>query len=127
MKRAKFGNKKIYADGQGFDSLGEFRRWEALRLAAFGRCVLPSFDNAVFGEMLFQDVDQAVIAAYRDERLKAVTGSTVDREMTLISNVFTIARKEWRWPSKCARCNHNPLNSRRQSPRPTFTVWNNSV
>lgn len=32
MKRRKFGNKKIYADGQGFDSLGEFRRWEALRL-----------------------------------------------------------------------------------------------
>lgn len=111
-------------------------RWEALRLAAFGRCVLPSFGNAVFGEMLFQDVDQAVIAAYRDERLKAVTGSTVDREMTLISNVFTIARKEWRWvesspTTDVKRPKQNKPRFRRITPEEIETItlalgWRNA-
>jgi integrase len=71
-------------------------RWEALRLAAFGRSEL--------GDVKIRDVDASHVAAWRDERLKpsdpkkrAVQGSTVQREMNLLSNVFTIARKEWKW------------------------------
>jgi integrase len=64
-------------------------RWEALRLAAFGRQSL--------GPLKIKDTNESHIAAWRDERLKSVTGSTVDREMNLLSNVFTIARKEWKW------------------------------
>ncbi|TFW15985.1 tyrosine-type recombinase/integrase [Duganella callida] len=75
------------------------RRWEALRLAAFGRLQLPAMNNAVFGELKVRDINQSHIAAFRDARLESVTGATVDREMTLLSNVFTIARKEWKWIS----------------------------
>lgn len=64
-------------------------RWEALRLAAFGRSAL--------GAVRMKDVDATHIAAWRDERLKTVQGSTVQREMNLLSNVFAIARKEWKW------------------------------
>ena len=39
-----------------------------------------------------------VIAEYRDARLRLVTGSTVNRELTLIGHVITIARKEWGIP-----------------------------
>lgn len=64
-------------------------RWEALRLAAFGRSDL--------GEVRVREVNASHIAAWRDARLKSVSGETVNREMNLLSNVFTIARKEWKW------------------------------
>lgn len=64
-------------------------RWESLRLAAFKRSSL--------GPILMRDIDTPHIAAWRDERLKTVQGSTVQREMNLLSNVFTLARKEWKW------------------------------
>lgn len=35
------------------------------------------------------------IARYRDERLKAVSPSTVKRDLGILSHVFEIARKEW--------------------------------
>lgn len=65
------------------------KRWEKLRLAAFGRSAL--------GAVKMKEVDASHVAAWRDERLKTVQGSTVQREMNLLSNVFTIARKEWKW------------------------------
>lgn len=72
------------------------QKWETLRLAAFGRSAL--------GDVRMRDVDASHVAAWRDERIKptvagvrAVQGSTVQREMNLLSNVFAIARKEWKW------------------------------
>lgn len=65
------------------------RRWEALRLAAFKRSAL--------GKVRIADVDASHVAAWRDARLLSVQGSTVQREMNLLSNVFTVARKEWKW------------------------------
>lgn len=35
------------------------------------------------------------LAEYRDRRLKQVSGSTVNRELNVISHVITVARKEW--------------------------------
>jgi integrase len=58
------------------------------------------------------EVNASHIAAWRDARLKdwngrkvdeveqRISGSTVNREMNLLSNVFTIARKEWKWISE---------------------------
>lgn len=37
------------------------------------------------------------IAAWRDRRLKNVAGSTVDREMTILSHACSVARREWGW------------------------------
>lgn len=85
-------------------------RWEALRLAAFCRSSL--------GPLKIKDTDESHIAAWRDERLKSVSGATVDREMNILSNVYTIARKEWKWiqsspTSDVSRPKGNPPRFRR--------------
>lgn len=64
------------------------KRWEGLRLAAF---------KTEFGDRLMASITPADLAAWRDKRLLTVTGSTVNRDMNLLSNVFTVARKEWGW------------------------------
>lgn len=79
-------------------------RWEALRLRAFSKSEL--------GKVKLSEVDSSHIAAWRDKRLREgsgrkldgvdrpISGSTVNREMNLMSNVFSIARKEWKWIEK---------------------------
>lgn len=64
-------------------------RWELLRLDALAKDTLANVK-------LF-DLRPSDIAGWRDRRLKSVSGSTVNREMNLISNVFNIAVKEWHW------------------------------
>jgi len=49
-----------------------------------------------------------VISAWRDARLRTVTGSTVNRDMNLLGHVLEVARKEWGL--------HIPLN-------PVHDVW----
>lgn len=64
-------------------------RWEALRLAAMAATDL--------GKVKMIDLDSTHIAAWRDQRLKQVAPGSVTREMNLLSNVFSVARKEWKW------------------------------
>lgn len=40
----------------------------------------------------------ARIAQWRDERLRSVSGSTVNRDLNLFSHVLNVARKEWGYP-----------------------------
>lgn len=63
-------------------------KWEALRLAAMGATDL--------GSVRLSEVDATHIAAWRDTRLRQVEPGSVIREMNLLSNVFTVARKEWK-------------------------------
>jgi len=42
-------------------------------------------------------VDGLHLAEWRDARLKVVTKGSVQRDINLLSNVFTIARDEWKW------------------------------
>ena len=70
--------------------------WEKRRLAAFSKSPL--------GAVLMRNVSAAHVAEWRDWRLtvpvegrRLPQGSTVQREMNLLSNVFAIARKEWKW------------------------------
>jgi integrase len=63
------------------------------------------------------DLSPAVIADWRDRRLRSVSGSTVQREMNILSHACNIARKEWRWltvspTSDVSRPKHNPARSR---------------
>jgi hypothetical protein len=37
------------------------------------------------------------VAAWRDRRLKAVSGASVNREWNTLSNVCQVAVREWRW------------------------------
>jgi len=59
------------------------------------------------------------IAGWRDERLQSVSGSTVNREMNILSHVIETARKEWGIAlhenpvSLVRRPKHNPARQRR--------------
>ena len=64
-------------------------RWESLRLKAILRDPLA--------KVSLSDLSPADIAAWRDRRLRQVTSASVFREMCLLSHVFTITRREWRW------------------------------
>ena len=56
------------------------------------------------------------IAAWRDRRLKQVSGSTVEREMTILSHACSVARREWGW------LRTNPVSDvRRPPPTPART------
>jgi len=63
--------------------------WEARRL----RAMLDHFG----ADTLLTDIDTPQIAAWRDARLKEVSGSTVVRDANLLRNVFSVARLEWHW------------------------------
>lgn len=55
-----------------------------------------------------------LIAKWRDKRVKEVSGSSVSRELTLLSHVFTIAIKEWGFAINC-----NPVSLvRKPKPNP---------
>jgi integrase len=78
-------------------------RWEQIRLAKLA----ASF------QMPIQALDSAVIADWRDCRLKQVSTSTVNRELNLISAVLTRAIKEWRLPLPA-----NPVHLIQRPPHP---------
>lgn len=83
-------------------------RWEVMRLEMLGRNY-PVFQKAV-SRFAPQDM-----ADWRDERLRVVSASSVNRELNLISAVFTTAIKEWRMPLR-----ENPVHliRRPKSARP---------
>lgn len=69
--------------------------WETRRMEAF---------KAHFGPATpLLTIKQPKIAGWRDERLKTVTGSTVNREANLLSNLFRKCRLEWHYME------HNPM------------------
>lgn len=66
-------------------------RWEQVRLKRLSR---------ELGHIPLPDTqrDAVWLRKWRDARLKTVAGSSVDRELTLISSVFSYAMKEWEMP-----------------------------
>lgn len=69
-------------------------RWEILRLDVIGR---KEIDGQPFSAIRLADLKPSHIAAWRDLRMREVAGSSVSREMSLLSHVMEIARKEWGW------------------------------
>lgn len=65
-------------------------RWEHLRLAAFEGGVLPT-------SLKIGQITPEHIAAWRDARSRQVAPATVLRELGLLSAVFMVAVREWRW------------------------------
>lgn len=65
------------------------------------------------------NITPAVLAQWRDTRLQAVSGSTVNRELNLLSHVFRMAMTEWGIPlpfnpiSRVRRPRSNPPRNRR--------------
>ena len=60
---------------------------ELIRIKALCRSPLAQYSVAA--------INSRLIAGWRDERLKAVAGSTVARELQLVGHVFTVAIREW--------------------------------
>lgn len=64
-------------------------KWEHRRLVAFGKSSLA--------KVLASEVSATDLSKWRDDRLLTVKGATVIRDFNLLSHVFSIARKEWKW------------------------------
>lgn len=63
------------------------RRWEEIRLERFLKNPLA--------QRRLCDIQPKDLAKWRDKRLTEVSPSSVLRELTILSGVFTRARKEW--------------------------------
>lgn len=57
------------------------------------------FLNDPISSVNINEVGKRHIAEWRDRRLESVSGSTVNREWSLLSNCFNIAIHEWEWMS----------------------------
>lgn len=88
LPKKTFGEAlKRYADEVSPTKKGA--RWEVVRLAMLGKHGIA--------RRLLSDLRAPDLAAWRDQRLTAVSGPTVRRELNLIGSVLTICRKEWHW------------------------------
>lgn len=79
---------------------------EAIRLAAIARMPI---DGVALADWKLADVTSDVLGRWRDNRLKGsqaknfedkVLGSSVNRDLNLLSHVFSSAVKEWKWIAK---------------------------
>jgi integrase len=72
---------------------------ERIRLAAVGRMKV---DGTELSDWKLADVTSEVLGKWRDQRLTVdkVLGSSVNRDLNLLSHVFSSAVKEWKWLAK---------------------------
>lgn len=111
-------------------------RFEALRLNVLADIKIQT-PPVKFGDIKMNELSAFHVAQLRDARLKMAAGSrlvageagagetpvktsTVNRELNLVSNVFTMARRDWKWlaesPTKDVR---RPKNPAPRDRRPT--------
>lgn len=69
-------------------------RWEMLRLEVIGKKLIG---GQPFRSIRLANLMASHIAAWRDVRLRDVSGPSVSREMSLLSHALDVARKEWGW------------------------------
>lgn len=79
-------------------------RWERLRLRRWA--------ESPMGLRPLQAITAAELGRWRDARLAEVSPGTVRREMGLLGDVFTIARREWGW------IRQSPVPDVRKPPQP---------
>jgi len=95
-------------------------RWEVIRINRL-------LETSHFVNKRLVRVSPSDIQAWRDLRLKSVSGETVNREMNQISAIFTYARKEWRMGvhnpvREVKRPSKNPARTRRPSADETSAL-----
>lgn len=120
LKRGAFP-RKTFGDAmtryaEEVSSTKEGARWELLRLKATAK------NFPALAKKQLTDVTTADLAEWRDKRLKKVTPGSVQRDINLLSHVFTVAAVEWKWladsPMKGLRApGQNPPRTRRIDPR----------
>ncbi len=64
-------------------------RWEVIRLNVWLKLS--------FAYYKINDINTPLLVAWRDDRLKTVKPSTVNRELNLMSALFETVRREWQW------------------------------
>lgn len=72
--------------------------WEKTRLTTLGE---QQFEGKPLKAVFLGNLTSDMLGQWRDRRIKddKVTGSTVNRDFGLLSHVFTVARREWKWIS----------------------------
>lgn len=65
------------------------KRWEVVRLTAFGRDALAS--------VRLRKLGTPDVSGWQKRRLEAVSSPSVRRERNLLNNVFEVAVNEWHW------------------------------
>jgi integrase len=89
--------------------------WEKKRLAAIAG---HEVNGIKIGKMKLSEITADTIGRWRDMRLKTVAGSTINRDLALLSHVFSTAMKEWRWiaesPTTNVRRPENPQSRDRR-------------
>lgn len=111
-------------------------RFESLRMNVLADIEIQE-PPVKFGDLKVSELTASHVAQLRDARLRMAAGwrpmagedipadklvktSTVNRELSIISNVFTVARREWKWiaesPTKDVR---RPKNPAPRDRRPT--------
>jgi len=116
-KRSRAGGNKFFEDAvQRYSQTISTNKagcvWELRRL----QVMLKHFGNVPLLE-----IEAPTISAWRDARLKVVTGGTVLRESKLLRNLFLIAKNEWQW------MDHNPFVGvklpKENPPRHALWTW----
>ena len=65
-----------------------------------------------FAHIPLNKINASHIAKWRDERLQQVQPATVNRQLNLISALFSTCQREWKW------MNHNPVKDIRRPSNP---------
>lgn len=80
----------LHKYGEEVSPLKKGAKAEAIRLAAVARSKLGKYSLA--------NLTPAVMAQWRDERLKRVKAGTVIRDLAVLSSIFNHCRREWGYP-----------------------------
>lgn len=93
------GKRGVVPDKSVSDLLDEYAREESpnKKGARWERIRIEAIKKEPLGSVRLRDLSSAHIAAWRNRRLKVVSGSTVNREWNLLSAAFSTAVREWRW------------------------------
>jgi integrase len=73
--------------------------------------ILKAFARSRIARQRLSDMNANQFAAYRDERLRTVKASTINRELGLVQHAFEVARREWNIPLMV-----NPIKTIRKPP-----------
>lgn len=87
------------------------KRWEEIRIDAMVGDEEKRGLMAGLLNLQLADLTTVHLAEWRDDRMKQVKASTVDRELNLVSAILETARREWKWLHK------NPMHDVRRPPK----------
>ncbi|WP_456236954.1 phage integrase [Collimonas silvisoli] len=70
------------------------KAWEAQRLSTIADMVV---EGTRVGDIKLSELTSDFLGQWRDMRLQTVAGSTINRDLNLLSHVFSTATREWKW------------------------------